>query len=93
MARYKIQECIPVGCVSSAAVTVVGVCVLAGTCLEWGDLPGVYLPGVGGVPAQVGLCTCPRGGCVPDRGGVVYLPGGVPAGKAPAWRVYLPGDV
>ena len=39
------------------------------------------------------LCTCPRGVCVPARGEVLYLPGGVLAGKAPTWRVYLAVDV
>ena len=63
---------------------------------------GMYLPGVGGpargVPTWGGGYTCqgvylPKWVCVPAWGGVVYLPGGVPAGKAPAWRMYLPGDV
>ena len=70
-----------------------------------GDLPGggvVYLPEgklctcprVSCVSSQEGSCVPARGeACVPARGGVVYLSGGVPAGKAPAWRVYLPGDV
>ena len=94
--KYQIQEFIPVGCVLSAAVTVVGVCVFAGgcTCLEWVVyLPGVWGGSVRGVPTWGWGVYLPKRVCVPARG--VNLSGGgcVPAGKAPAWRVYLPGDV
>ena len=81
-------------------MAVVGVCVFAGgcTCLEWGDLPGVYLPGVRGIPAR-GVptwgrgCTCPSGFVYLPKGELCTCQAGEPAGKAPTWRVYLPGDV
>ena len=68
-----IQECIPVGCVPSAAVTVSrgGGCLLQGGCLLGGCLVpgGLLLGGVsapGGVWSQGGVCSrvcvCSRGG-------------------------------
>ena len=78
------QECIPIGCVPSAAVAVRGRCLPGGVSAQgsvcpWGCLPqdvclgGVCLGGVcpGGVCPGGGVC--PRGGCLP-RGGV--YPGG-----------------
>ena len=74
------QECIPVGCVPSAAVAVStsegGYLVLGGYLVPGGFLPGGYLVlGVpaGGVPGP-GRGTCPGG--VPVPGGAVYLSGG-----------------
>ena len=72
----KTQECIPVGCVPSAAVAVSrGGVYLPRGCTCWGGVPGpwrgVYL---------LGGCTWSGGvylpGGVPGPGG--YLPGGVP---------------
>ena len=81
------QESIPVGCIPSAAVTVVeGGCTCPGGVPTGGEPAwgGTCLgvPAWGGVPA--GGCTCPWGctrGCTCLE---VYLPGGVPA-----WVVYL----
>ena len=90
------QECIPVGCVPSAAVAVSrGVCLVPWGCalswgvyLVWGGVPGPGGPGLWG-------CTWSRGvylvqGGVPGPGGCtwswgVYLVRGVYL----VWRVYL----
>ena len=66
------QECIPVGCVSSAAVTATGVSAQGGGCLQ----RGAVCPG--GLSAQGGLSA--KGGCLPRR----VCPGGVCPGL-PAW--------
>ena len=96
---YYKQECIPVGCVPSAAVAVSrgggiwsrrdvpglgGRCTWSrGGCTCWGDVPGP------------GGCTCQGvyllGGVPGHRG--VYLPGWVPGPGGCTWSrgVYLPG--
>ena len=68
------QECIPVGCVPSAAVAVWGggvVCLLGGVCFFGGVclLGGCLL--LGGVPASWG--------CLLLGGGVCFLGAGIPA--------------
>ena len=77
--QISLQECIPVGCVPSAAVVICwGVSVRGGVCrgvsAQEGCLPkrGVCLRGVSawGVSAWGGIClgvVCPGGGCLPRR--------------------------
>ena len=70
---HEKQECIPVGCIPSAAVVVLwrgGVC-LRGVCpgevsAQWGCLPGGCLPG-GGVGLGVSVWGVCPGGYLPRR--------------------------
>ena len=67
------QECIPVGCIPSAAVAIGrGVCL--GSCLPGSVCPGGFLPGVsawGCLSAQRGVC--PGGVSAPVHAGIPPL--------------------
>ena len=84
---FSKQECIPVGCVPSAAVAVSRAGGVPG--------PGGYtwsqggVPGPGGVPGLGGVYLVPGG--VPGPGGVYLVLGGVPGlgGCTWSWGVYL----
>ena len=89
------QECIPVGCIPSAAVVISlggsapgGLSAPGGVCLLWGvSVLGVCVCS-GGVSAPEGWCLlCGVGVCVCSRG--CLLPGG----RVSAWGVSAPEGV